>query len=82
MRSNELLFSIFGALIATSETVILPWDGTATTVINQTNAVTANSTKPLFLALGVEFYQEINGQMYPLKNGAFNPLSLVQVSGL
>jgi hypothetical protein len=29
--------------------------------------------------LGVEFYQEINGQMYPLKNGAFNPLAIVKV---
>ena len=65
--------------ISTSETAILPWDSTATAVINQTNPVTANSTKPLFLALGVEFYQQINGQMYPLKNGAFNPLSIVKV---
>jgi hypothetical protein len=65
--------------VATSETAILPWDATATTVINLSNAVTANSTKPLFLALGVEFYQEINGQMYPLKNGAFNPLSIAKV---
>ncbi|WP_278034962.1 hypothetical protein [Flavobacterium nitratireducens] len=65
--------------VATSETAILAWDGTATAVISQTNAVTANSTKPLFLALGVEFYQEINGQMYPLKNGAFNPLAIAMV---
>lgn len=43
------------------------------------NAVTAASTKPLFLALGVEFYQQINGTMYPLKNGAFNPLSVAKV---
>jgi hypothetical protein len=43
--------------------------------------VTAASTKPLFLALGVEFYQEVNGQMYPLKNGAYNPLALVKVDG-
>jgi hypothetical protein len=34
-----------------------------------------------FLALGIEFYQEVNGQMYPLKNGAFNALSLVKVDG-
>ena len=61
---------------------ILPWDTTATAVINLANAVTANSTHPLFLALGIEFYQEVNGQMYPLKNGAFNPLALVKVSGL
>lgn len=68
-------------VIATSETAILPWDATATAVISQTNALTPNSTKPLFLALGVEFYQQINGQMYPLKNGAYNPLSLVKVDG-
>ncbi len=63
-------------------TAILPWDPTATAVINLINTVTANSTKPLFLALGIEFYQEVNGQMYPLKNGAYNALSLVKVSGL
>ena len=67
---------------AHSETAILPWDTNATAIISQTNAVTPASTKPLFLALGVEFYQEVNGQMYPLKNGVFNPLALVQVSGL
>ena len=63
----------------TSASAILPWDGTATAAISQVNTVTAASTKPLFLALGVEFYQEVNGQMYPLKNGAFNPLSIVKV---
>jgi hypothetical protein len=62
-----------------SETAILPWDAVATIAIAQTNQVTAASTKPLFLALGIEFYQEVNGQMYPLKNGAFNPLSIAKV---
>ena len=63
-------------------TAILPWDATATAVINLVNTVTANSTDPLFLALGIEFYQEVNSQMYPLKNGAYNALALVKVSGL
>jgi hypothetical protein len=67
---------------ATSETAILPWDMTPTAAISHANAVTPGSTKPLFLALGVEFYQEVNGRMYPLKNGSYNPLALVQVSGL
>jgi hypothetical protein len=62
-----------------SETAILPWDALATVAIAQTNQVTAASTKPLFLALGIEFYQEVNGQMYPLKNGAYNPLSIAKV---
>jgi hypothetical protein len=62
-------------------TAILPWDATATAVINLANTVTANSTHPLFLALGIEFYQEVNGQKYPLKNGAYNALALVKVDG-
>ena len=62
-----------------SETAILAWDATPTVAISQTNAVTPASTKPLFLALGIEFFQQVNGKMYPLKNGAFNPLSIVKV---
>lgn len=68
-------------VVTTSETAVLPWDTTATAVINLSNAVTANSVHPLFLALGIEFYQEVNGQMYPLKNGAYNALALVKVDG-
>lgn len=75
----EVDFEAETFVVATSETAILPWDATATAAINLSNAVTANSTNPLFLALGIEFYQEINGQMYPLKNGAYNPLSIVKV---
>ena len=75
----EVDFEAESFVVATSETAILPWDATATAAINLSNAVTANSTNPLFLALGIEFYQEINGQMYPLKNGAYNPLSIVKV---
>ncbi|MNQ87915.1 hypothetical protein D3C85_1031580 [compost metagenome] len=79
---TEIDFEAETFVEAHSETAILPWDTTATAAISQTNSVTANSTHPLFLALGIEFYQQVNGQMYPLKNGAFNPLSLVSVSGL
>lgn len=68
--------------VATSETASLPWDAAATAVINLANAITANSPHPLFLALGIEFYQEMNGVQYPLKNGAFNALSLVSVDGV
>ena len=68
--------------VTMSATADLPLNGAATAVINLANAVTANSTHPLFLALGIEFYQQVNTTMYPLKNGAFNALSLVKVSGL
>jgi len=61
---------------------VLPWDATATTTLSLANSVTAASTHPLFVVLGIEFYQEVNGQMYSLKNGAFNALQMVKVSGV
>lgn len=67
---------------ATSETAILPWDNVQSAAVNLDNALTANSTKPLFLVLGVEFYQEVNGEKYPLKNGAYNALQVIKVVGL
>ncbi len=68
--------------VETNSTAELPWDSTATAVITLTNSVTANSTHPLFLALGMEFFQQVNGIMYPLKNGSSNPLALVSISGI
>ena len=79
---TEIDFEAETFVEAHTETAILPWDNTLTDPISHENMVTAGSTKPLFLALGVEFYQEVNGQMYPLKNGSFNPLALISVSGL
>jgi hypothetical protein len=39
-------------------------------------------TKPLFLVVGVEFYQQVNGALYSLKNGQYNSVTLVKVSGM
>jgi len=50
--------------------------------VDLNNGLTPNSTKPLFLIFGIEFFQDVNGVHYPLKNGAYNPLALVKVSGL
>jgi hypothetical protein len=50
---------------------------TASLVLN--NAVTAASTLPLFVVLGIEFFQEVNGEMYTLKNSTHNALCLVAV---
>lgn len=44
-------------------------------------SLTPDSTKPLFLALGIEFLQLVNTKYYPLKNGAFNACSLIKVDG-
>ena len=63
-----------------NSTGTLPWDPNITTVIDLVNNVTPNSTHALFLLLGIEFYQEVNGNMYPLKNGTFNALAIIEVS--
>lgn len=78
----EIDFEAETFVSSNSETAILPWDAVATVAIHHINPVTPASTKPLFLALGIEFFQQVNGQNYSLKNGASNPLALVQVSGL
>ena len=67
---------------ATSESAILPISSVATAAMDLTNNVTAASTHPLFLVLGIGFYQQVNGQTYLLKNGAYNALSLVDISGV
>jgi hypothetical protein len=75
----------FGAetfVALTSASAILPWSIVPSVAITQTNTVTPASTKPLFLMLGIEFYQQVNGTMYPLKNGAYNPLAIAKVSVL
>lgn len=77
----EIDFEAETFIVSNSESDILPWDITPSDAINHSNPVTPASTKPLFLALGIEFYQQVNGAMYPLKNGAFNPLSIVKVDG-
>ena len=41
-------------------------------------ALTANSDKLLLVILGIEFYQEVNGENYSMKNGAFNAMALIQ----
>jgi hypothetical protein len=78
----EIDFSAETFVAPTSASAILPWGIAPSTALTQTNTVTPASTKPLFLMLGIEFYQEVNGTMYPLKNGAFNPLAIAKVSGL
>jgi len=57
----------------------LPLNNVATGEIVLNIKVPANSTHPLFFALGVEFYQEMNGVMYRLTDGSFNALAMVKV---
>ncbi|ETN95767.1 hypothetical protein [Zhouia amylolytica] len=62
-----------------NETGILPWNAEEIPATDLSASVTANSTLPLFQVMGISFYQEVNGQMYPLKNGAFNALNVIGI---
>ncbi|MGV3528066.1 MAG: hypothetical protein ACO1OO_04155 [Flavisolibacter sp.] len=62
-----------------AESAVLPWDNTATDPVSLDLTLPAGSTQPLFLVVGVEFLQMVNGNQYPLKNGAFNALGIVKV---
>lgn len=62
-----------------SETAFMALDAIETTVINHVHSLTANTELALFVVLGIDFFQEVNGEYYSLQNGAFNPLSLVEI---
>lgn len=64
----------------TSETSILPIDTVMTAPLELENTFPANSVYPLFLVLGIAFYQEVNGEYYVLKNGSYNALKIVLIS--
>ncbi len=64
--------------IQQTNAVNLPIDGTTTDVIlTPTSAPTGTGTD-LYLLM-IEFFQEVNGAQYSLKNGAYNALSIVEV---
>ena len=67
-------------VLAQSVSEEIPFNNTATSANSLSNDIgVTDSTKPLFLVLGIEFLQEVNGSFYALNNGAFNALNLVAV---
>ena len=45
----------------------------------ENNIGASSSQNPLFLVLGIEFLQQVNGKYYPLNNGSFNSMQLLLV---
>jgi hypothetical protein len=68
----------------TAESALMPYNSTPTgdDTLDLEMALGANSTNPIFVVVGIEFYQQVNGKNYPLQNGAFNALKIVAVSGI
>ena len=54
-------------------------DGTSSNVTLTPAAVPTGAGTSLFM-LAVEFFQEVNGVQYTLKNGAYNVLNIVEVA--
>jgi hypothetical protein len=79
MGASELDFANEVSTFESNETAILPYSAADTAAIVLTASVTANSLLKVVQVLGIEFYQEVNGQMYALKNGAYNALAVVIV---
>jgi len=68
--------------VKTNISAVLPISSVNSTALEVSFTVTAATTHPLFVVLGLCFYQQVNGSHYPLKNGAYNALALVKVSGV
>lgn len=65
-----------------SSSGILPWDKTPVPAGTLTTSLPAAGTHPIFLLLGIQFLQIVNGKEYPLKNGIYNALAIADVSGI
>lgn len=77
----EINFLDEAFITAAADTGILPLNGTPTEAFSLRNSITPNSTSPLFLLLGIQFFQLVNGVQYSLKDGSYNALSVISVSG-
>lgn len=67
--------------VKSTESAYLPVKGAVTTLLDLAVTLLPGVTHPIFMALTIEFVQEINGQKYALKSGAFNACALVKVDG-
>lgn len=65
--------------MVSAESDVLEWNAVTVPDLTLSNQFTEDNGYPLLFVLGIEFFQEVNGKLYSLKNGLFNPLSVVAV---
>lgn len=61
---------------------IIPWDQQMQPALSLTASINGGGVLPVLQLIGVSFFQEVNGEMYSLRNGSFNALSIVGVDQL
>lgn len=66
-------------LAQASGSSILAWDNAATTALSLSLTLPAASTFPVVVLLQLLFMEQVNGDYYPLNNGAYNACSIIQV---
>ncbi|WP_430810129.1 MULTISPECIES: hypothetical protein [unclassified Carboxylicivirga] len=47
--------------------------------VSMNSAISADSPHPVFIVVGVEYHQLVNGSMYPLQTKTHNPMAIVEV---
>ncbi len=60
----------------------LSWDGAILPEMSLQHQLSADSKLPVFTLLGIEFGQEVNGEIYLLQSGAYNALQIISVDTL
>lgn len=63
----------------TIKSAALPLNNVALLDIPLSVDLGTNVAKPILVGFGIEFYQQVNGQMYLLQNGQYNPFKIVKV---
>jgi hypothetical protein len=80
MAAVEVDFNSGNYTLDTAESAVIALDQQPQAAQVLSAAVTPQSLNPLFLVFGVRFSQFVNGAQYPLRNGAFNALAIVDVN--
>ena len=75
----ELDFANENHVFDMEQTGMLAFDSAEVAASTMTANLTAASELPIIAVLGIEFFQGVNGEMYPLRNGAFNSLFISKI---
>jgi hypothetical protein len=79
MGAASLDFESDSSNFAMAETGLLAYNSDTLTADTLTANLNVLPGKPIIGVVGISFYQEVNGTAYPLKNGSYNALSVVEV---
>jgi hypothetical protein len=66
--------------VVATESAAIPVDEALQPAQTLSLTLPASSTLPLVVALGIQFFQQVNGQLYPMKNGGHNGFAVVHVA--